>query len=362
MTDQTSEIKKLSTLLEELHPLSPFATQEVVTALQDEGVELTKLTDAGKLSVDEDVLSHIDNPLAQKILEARKLDKLISAYFMNFLHYRTDDVLNTHIRQLAARTGRMSCSEPALQQVPKNSLVRDAFIPREGNQIVLCDYDNQELRVAAGLSGDVKMMDAFEHNRDLHYESAANVFGDFDPKTEDGIAKRNIGKRGMYSKAYGAGIAKFAATVGVDEAVASAIYTALSQTYPGLDQGMASVTAKVRERAIAEGSDTGYVVLGDGRRIMVKSAKAYVGFNAKIQGECAVVLKRAIVDLDAAGLGDFLVLPVHDEQVFDIPREDVAEAVPVIEQVMTREDYRVPLTVGAKVVDRWGDAYRKEKA
>jgi DNA polymerase-1 len=86
-----------------------------------------------------------------------------------------------------------------------------------------------------------------------------------------------------------------------------------------------------------------------------------MGFNYLIQGSCAVVLKQALVDLDLAGLGQFAVLPVHDEIVFDVPSDDVEEVVPLIKDVMTREDFKAPLTVGATVVDRWGEKYREEE-
>jgi DNA polymerase-1 len=97
----------------------------------------------------------------------------------------------------------------------------------------------------------------------------------------------------------------------------------------------------------------------DGRHLKVRADKPYVGFNALIQGSCAVVLKQALVDLDNSGLGQFAVLPVHDEIMFDVPIDRVDEVVPEITRVMTRIDFRAPLTVGTKIVSRWGDAYRK---
>ena len=367
---------KRDRLLEQLAPLNPFSTDQVVEALKSTGAELTKLTDGGKLAVDDDVLGaivslhtdvdgHLDplGALAFAVQEARSTEKLISAYFENFLAYRDDDdILHTHINQLAARTGRMSMSEPALQQVVKNSYVRDAFIPREGNVFVLCDYDNMELRYAANVTKDPKMIEAFEANRDLHYETASKVFGEFDPETPDGIKKRGKGKAGMFSYAYGAGVPKFARTVGLPEATAQAIFNAINEVYPGIQRGMQDVTQAVRKRAADERSENGWVRLLDGRHILVKAAKAYVGFNALIQGSCAVVMKRALVDLDAAGVGGMLDLTIHDEAMLDVPEEDAVEVSHLVEETMTRTDFRVPLTAHAKTVDRWGTAYRKKAA
>jgi len=344
---------QLDTLREKLAPLNPLANEQVIAAFQAQGVELKKRTKDGRLSVDEEVLLKIGSPLAMDVLEARRLQRLISAYFDNFLEQREGDILHPHINQLEARTGRMSVTEPALQQVPKNSLVRDAFIPREGNRLILCDYDNEEVRLMAHYSPDPGMTLAFAEGRDLHMETAIACYG-----PQEGPKHRSKGKRGMFSKAYGAGIAKFALTIGVNEAEAKRIFDALARTWPGIDRGMEKATRAVRERAAAEGKDTGYVTMRDGRRIRVKKDKAYVGWNALIQGNGAVVLKRGIVDCEAAGLGEYLILPVHDELYADAPAADAEDVAHTMEETMRRDDWRVPLTATATIADRWGDPTR----
>jgi len=343
-------------LLDQLAPLNPHSAAEVIAEFAKQGVTLTKRTQSGQLAVDDAVLQHVGTPFAAQVVKARELKKLMSAYFENFLEQRDGDILHPHINQLQARTGRMSVTEPALQTVPKTSFVRDAFIPREGNKLVLCDYDNEEVRLMAHFSRDPGMIAAFLENppRDVHLDVSIRCYGE-----QEGPAKRDRGKRALFSKAYGAGVAKFAHTIGVPESEAQRIYNALEATYPGLQTGMEKATRIVRERASYDHAETGYVVLSDKRHIRVKKEKAYVGWNALIQGNAAAVLKRAIVDLEAAGLGEFLILPVHDELMFDVPESDVAEVVPLIEQTMRRDDWRVPLTASAKVADRWGDPYRE---
>jgi DNA polymerase-1 len=325
----------------------------VAAALQAEGAVLTKKTDGGALSADDDVLKSLSqtSAVAALVLEARTSQKLLSAYFENFLEFRDGDILHPHINQLAARTGRMSVTEPALQQVPRKSLVRDAFIPREGNKLVLIDYENQELRVAAHYSGDPTMLAAFAEGRDLHMETAVRLYG-----AEATREHRNIAKSAMFAKAYGAGIEKFAATAGISYGQAQGVFMALDQAYPELNRCMAKVTQTVRARG--GGSGFGWVVLPDGRKLRVRADKAYVGFNALIQGTCATVLKRSLVDLDAAGFGPYMVLPIHDEGMFDVPEHDVDDVVPELRRIMTREDFRAPLLTSAKVVSRWGDPYR----
>jgi DNA polymerase-1 len=245
----------------------------------------------------------------------------------------------------------MSVTEPALQTLPRTALVRNAFIPREGNKLVLIDYDSQELRVVAHIGQDESMLKAFREGHDLHGETASALYGQaWTPKN------RTTAKNGMYSWTYGAGISKFAKTVGVSEGEAQAVFDTLKRLYPGIARAMAQVTRTVREREDEQGF--GYVkALHDGRHLRVEANKAYMGLNTLVQSTCAVVLKQALVDLDLAGLGEYLILPVHDEVLLDVPEDLVDEVVPVAIDTLRRDDFSAPLTVEAKVVSRWGEPY-----
>jgi DNA polymerase-1 len=356
--------QELEAILDRLGDLNPNSTAQIVAALQATGVKLTKRTEKGNLSVDDEVLSEIaeTNQTAADILAARTAQKLISSYFDNFLEYHEDGILHPHINQLAAKTGRMSVTEPALQTIPRKASVRDAFIPREGNVLLLIDYDNQELRVAADVSRDEAMIAAFERGEDLHTNTARALYGT-DECVHDADLKckhRTRAKNGMFAWAYGAGPPKFAATVKMELHEAEAVFATLRRVYPGMARAMQNVTRAVRARADKTGY--GWIALQDGRHLRVSADKAYVGFNARIQGGCAVVLKQGLVDLDAAGLGEFVVLPVHDEFVLDVPADQVDEVRMAAEATLTRPEFVVPLTVSSKIVNRWGDAYRKEAA
>jgi DNA polymerase-1 len=333
-------------------PVNPNSPAQIAAALQEAGVELTKRTEGGGFSVDEEVLASLEHPLAAQLLAYRRDKKVLTSYFESFLEHQTDGWLHPSINQLQAKTGRMSVTNPAMQTLPRSAFVRDAIVPDdEDHQLVLVDYDTQELRIAAHLSGDANMVAAFLEDRDLHAETAALAFGDEWTKEH-----RTYAKNGMYSYAYGASARKFAKTIGVPAADGERIFAGIAEAYPGLAATMEKVVASVRERA-GDG-DSGWVRLLDGRHLRVPVDKAYVGMNYLIQGSCATVLKQAIVDLDAAGLGPYMRLPVHDEMVFSIPRDEVEDAIPTIRDCMERRDLRVPLTVGTTVVDRWGDPYR----
>lgn len=341
----------------DLGTLNPQATASIVSAFVALGIELPrKRTKSGQQSVDDDVMSQVKHPLAAKITEARETYKLGRSYFANFVKFQSAARIHPHIQQLQARTGRMSVSQPSLQNVPRSSRLRDAFLPDFGDKLLLIDYDSQELRIMAHVTKDPNLSAALLEGRDTHTEIAAEAYGI--PEDKVTKAQRNVGKRGIYSKAYGSGVPKFAWSLKIEVPEAARIFDGISARYPGLDTGMEAITRAVRERA--NGSDYGYVILGDGRHLQVPVDKAYSGFDYRIQGEGAVVLKRGLVDLDAAGLGPYLRLPVHDEVLFSVPDDDLDEVTRLAVQILTRDDYRVPLTVSATVADRWGDPYREE--
>jgi len=352
---QQEEIGSVLGKVESTLGFSPYSSAEVRDALLASGAKLTKRTESGAFSTDDEVLKKLaaeDNIVAARVIEARMFHKLLTSYFDNLLEFNTGGIIHPHINQLAARTGRMSVTEPALQTIPRKALVRDAFIPRPGHSLLLIDYAAQELRVAAHIGQDEKMLDLFRRGVSPHEETARSLYGEQFSK-----GQRTTAKNAMFSFTYGAGAPKFARTAGVPLHEAEAVFRTLRQLYPGLSRAMTQVEGTVRERA--NGSQYGYVLaVHDGRRLRVRSDKAYQGLNTLIQGSCAVVLKQALVDLDASGLGEFLVLPIHDEIMFDVPNDQLEEVIPTAMEVMRRDDFSAPLEVEHQVVQRWGDPYR----
>jgi DNA polymerase I len=355
-------VDELEQLSAQLGGINPNAAGQIITALINQGAQLTKLTEKGQLSTDDEVMKELEEQgfeMAGLIRGSRADYKIIHSYFDNWLKSEIDGFLHPSINQLAARTHRMSVTQPALQTLHKSKRVRRAFVPREGNKLVLVDYENQEVRVAGHLSGDEAILRAFAEGRDLHSETAKRIFGESECSHDSRLKckHRATGKTGFLGKLYGSGPDTFAATVGMPLQEATRIHHALDEVYPGLARAMAKITRTVQQRAREAGSENGWVVLPDGRKIMCPANKGYKGLNAYIQGTSAIVLKRAIVDLDLAGLGEFLVLPIHDEIMADVPENMLDEVVPLIEKTMTRTDFRVPLTVETTIVDNWGDPY-----
>ena len=339
--------------------LNPNAPDSVAEFLESRGVEFKRFTPTGKPSMAKEVLDELaeEYPVVEKVLAYRTKAKLLGSYFDHFAHHAVlatgYHTIHPQIRQLEAATGRMSVTQPAMQTLPKTPYVRDAVVPRPGRKLVLADYDNQELRLIAHFSQDAAMIQAFAEGQDLHMNTARAAFGPQATRWHRGKAKN-----GIFSHAYGARTPKLAATLGVDEATAQRVADGIDRAYPGIPRVMGRVSRLVEERAGS--GDNGYVDLPDTRRLRVPRVKSYVGLDYLVQGTGRIVMARGLVDLDAAGLGEFIDLPVHDEVVLDVPTEDVEDALRTAKEVMAQAQYTVPLTVSTKVVDRWGDAYRED--
>lgn len=360
--DRGNELWHLTSELEEYcvqtFGISPGKNQGVIKRLQEDGIELSKLTPGGKLSLDAEVLESIDHPLAIAVLNRRKAEKILSTYFDNFEVMHDDGFLHPSINALGARTGRMSMSTPALQTLPRGRVVRDCFIPRTADHVLVsADFDQVEMRLLAHFTGEQAMIDAI-NSGDLHTETARRIYGDDTIGKTD--LRRQLAKNAGFAKVYGAGAAKFSLTAGVPEDVGRQFLDAYDATYPGVRAFQNHVQSLAIERLEKDG--VAWVRSPVGRRHIADKSKEYTLVNYLIQGTASDVLKQKLIEMDAAGLGDFMILPVHDEVIFDVPNDQINDVVPLIQQTMSdRDGWKVPLTVGTDVLpERWGDKYRYE--
>lgn len=328
---------------------------QVADALIANGVQLTQRTDTGRWKLDADVLESIDHPLASTVLTIRKTEKIANTYFKNFLEIHEHGYLHPSINTLGARTGRMSVDRPALQTLPRGPVVRDCFIPRAGRAFVLADFDQIELRLLAHFARETTMIEAIRSGQDLHTYTAQLAYAD--PTIDRKDPRRQLAKNAGFAKIYGAGTAKFAQTAGVDFDVAQEFLDRYDYTYPRVRAFQREVEAVAIQRQATEGD--AYVLSPIGRRHPAESDSYYKLVNYLIQGTAADVLKMKIVEIGLKGLGDYMLLPVHDEMVFDVPLADVDEVAVTVKEVMEEHQlFEVPLTVGVDIVTRWGDKYR----
>jgi DNA polymerase-1 len=344
--------------------------QQLGKLLMSMGVEITEQTPTGQPKVDKDLLRLLSNPhnhfsaelqnLATQALAARESTKMASAYFGNFLDTEQDGIIRPAIKTLGARTARMSISHPPLQQLPsKDGLVRRAFVPRsEDTCIVTCDFSQVESRIFAHFSNDVRMMDAFNvadrTGGDFFVELGKSVYRD--PHFTKKDPRRKDIKILVYSTIYGAGVAKMAKTAAIPVERMQAVADAFNASYPGVRRFMKAVESVGFQRQRTDGQ--GYVITPIGRRLPCDEDRVYTLNNYLVQSSAADVLKKAMVRLDASEYGEYMILPVHDEVVFDMPKELEKDALREIPEIMRDRSFKVDLPAEAEGgFSNWGEKY-----
>ena len=320
-------------------------------------------------STDSEVLTQLAqrHPLPQQLLQYRELSKLVSTY-LEALPKLVDPGtgrLHTSFNQTATATGRLSSSEPNLQNIPiKTELgrsIRRAFVPgmRDG-LLVAADYSQIELRILAHLSGDEQLCAAFREDRDIHRFTASLIYGI--PEAEVQPAQRNEMKAINYGILYGMTSHGLSKELGMSFEEAQAFIDAYFQRYP-----------RVRDylnQQIAQARRDGFVQTLLGRRryipevnssdLMIRQFGERMAVNAPIQGTAADLIKRAMVQLAAAlreeGFKSRMVLQVHDELVFEVLRTELTALVGLVRRMMEGAiALRVPLTVTIKAGPNWLD-------
>ena len=349
--------------------ISPGSNREVTEKLLQLGVNLTARTASGAYALDEDVMmSIIGGPieevdrttftegqtLAYQVYARRKSEKIRSTYLDVFLEsVDADGFVHPRINQLGARTGRMSMERPALQTLPRGRIVRDCFIPREGHSLVSADFDGVEMRCLAHFAQDKGLIDAI-NSGDIHLATAQRVYNDSTIEKND--PRRQIAKSVGFAKIYGAGPDKIALTAGISLENAREFLNNYDAMFPGVKEFQNHVSRTVEQRKHSEG--VAYVNTPLGRLQKSDNDCDYALVNALIQGMAADVFKEALVRLDESDAGQYLLLPVHDEIIADVPNEDMTEIKDIIVKAMSDERWAVPLTVGIDgPLARWGAKY-----
>lgn len=338
------------------------STAQVAEALVAMGEKLTERTPSGAPKVDKGVLLPLadlslqweriearkPNPLADAVLRSKRAEKWATAYADAFLTLKdANDRLHPFIGGLQARTARMSVSRPPLQQLPSSDwTIRRCFIADPGQVIIAADYQAVEMRVLAALSGDETMRKAIADGVDLHSFTAERVFG-------PGFTKqhRKIAKAVGFGKVYGGGAATICRQTGADLESVKRALAAYDATFPGI---------KRFSRRLINRAEYGRkeVVTPTGRHLPLDRDRLYAATNYIVQSTSRDLLAQAIVDIFAAGLGDHLLLPVHDELIAQAPESDAEEVIREIGRLMESTFYGVRIESDPEVCGwSWGHKY-----
>ncbi len=335
------------------------------------GLPIIKKTPKGAPSTAEEVLAELAETyeLPQLLMEHRGLAKLKSTYTDKLplmIKPRTGRV-HTSYHQAVAATGRLSSSDPNLQNIPvrneQGRRIRQAFIPSAGYKLVAADYSQIELRIMAHLSGDKGLLTAFAEGKDIHKATAAEVFGvALDAVTTD---MRRSAKAINFGLIYGMSAFGLAKQLGIGRAEAQKYMDLYFERYPGVLEYM----ERTRQQAEAQG----YVETLFGRRLYLPDIKSRnaglrkaaerAAINAPMQGTAADIIKRAMINVDGwiRGIEDEsirMLMQVHDELVFEIREEKLEEYTAIIKEKMSAAaELHVPLLVEAGTGDNWDQAH-----
>lgn len=319
------------------------STEDVAEALEEMGVSMGR-TETGKRKVDKELLGRLieeGNELAEIVSEAKKLGKWRKTWVQKFLDSKdTDNRCHTFINPLQARTSRMSITGIPAQTLPaSDSLVRRCFVAEPGHSICSVDYQAQELRVLAALSGDRTMIQAFETNEDLHQMTA-----------DASQVTRKIGKMTNFLTVYGGGPKTLSEQANIDLPTAKRVLEGFSKTYPGV--------ARYAKKLAGEAVRKGYIITPMGRRLPVDSSRSYSALNYMIQSSSRDVTCRALIRLHEAGFTPYLRLPIHDEIVASLPSEKANRGAAEIGRLMAEQMGPVLIGTEPEVGKRsWGSLY-----
>jgi DNA polymerase-1 len=347
---------------------SPKQLQEILFGKL--GIPVTRKTPTGQPSTAEDVLEELaeNYPLPKLILEYRGVAKLKSTYTDKLpeqIDARTGRI-HTSYHQAVAATGRLSSTDPNLQNIPirtqEGRRIRQAFIAAPGHSLIAADYSQIELRIMAHLSGDASLLRAFAEDRDVHQATAAEVFGTaLDAVSAD---QRRSAKAINFGLIYGMSAFGLARQLGIGRGDAQKYVDLYFERYPGVKRYMDETRRQARE--------TGFVETVFGRRLYLpeiqsrnQALRQYAersAINAPMQGTAADIIKRAMIDVDAwlqsSRAPARLIMQVHDELVLEVAHDAVPQIVEQLRAHMAHAaELKVPLKVDVGVGQNWDEAH-----
>ena len=372
-TQLEQELKELEAKIFEVagRPFLIGSPQQVGDILfSDLGLPVKQKTSTGQPSTREDVLLELAtaHPLPGLIIDWRKASRLQSTYIDNLkrlIHPQTGRV-HTIFRQTVAATGRLSSSDPGLQNIPVRRAtgreIRRAFVAPSGHVLLAADYAQIELRILAHMSGDEGLAVAFHSKRDVHTETAAQMLHiDAEAVTRE---QRNRAKAVNYGIPYGLSLFGLAQQLRCSRDEAKTIMAAYHESFPGIAPFLSEQVERARERGYAETlwGRRRYLPAITARNRMERSAAERIAINMPIQGTQADMIKLAMVNIyqrfKHEGLISRLILQVHDELVFEVPTFEVKIATPIIVEAMTSAlPLSVPVEVDVNDGPTWLDAH-----
>ncbi len=363
----TTELESLSSRIfalagREFKINSPKQVGEVLSELN---IETGRKTATGQISTSKDILAELAETyeIAQLIIDYRELDKLKATYSDTLpTQIASDGRIHGKLNQTVAATGRLSSTDPNLQNIPirteMGQEIRRAFIPEPGNKLISADYSQLELRILAHITHDPVMMEAYEKGEDIHKKTAELVFGATTP--EDLKEKRRLAKIVNFGIAYAVEAFGLSQRVGISRSEAKEVIQNYYNTYKGIKRFMDETPETAREKGFVTsifGRRRYFPSIND-RNFNIRSRAEREAINMPIQGSASDIVKIAMLRVDAAlkreRLATKLIMQIHDELLFEAPdseSERVREIVKAEMEAAVQLD--VPLIAEVGIGENW---------
>ncbi|MBL8180299.1 MAG: DNA polymerase I [Blastocatellia bacterium] len=331
-------------------------------------IETGRKTATGQVSTSHDVLVELAETyeIAQHIIDYREMDKLRATYADALPRMIADDGrIHGALNQTVAATGRLSSTEPNLQNIPVRTElgqeIRRAFIPEKGNKLISADYSQLELRILAHITQDERMLEAYKNNEDIHAQTARLVFGATDEK--DLKEKRRLAKIVNFGIAYAVEAFGLSTRVGISKAEAKQVIADYFATYKGIRAYMDRIPEEARRQgyiASLFGRRRYFASIND-RNFAVRSRAEREAINMPIQGTASDIVKIAMIRVADAlkreGFATKMIMQVHDELLFEAPEAEIDAVSAIIKREMEASaTLDVPLVVEIGVGDNWMNA------
>jgi len=346
------------------------STKQLASVLFEQmGLPALKRTKTG-LSTDESVLEELARTyeIARLLLRHRTLTKLKSTYVdaLPALINPGTGRVHTSFNQTVAATGRLSSSNPNLQNIPirepEGRAIRRAFIPEEGWTFVSADYSQVELRILASLSSDEALMNAFKKDADIHRETASGLFGISPERVDD--AQRQAAKTINFSVIYGISPFGLAKSLGISRGEAARFIETYFTKYSGVKSFFETLVEDAKKKGYVE-TKLGrkrYVPDINSENMNIFEAARRIVINTPVQGTAADLIKNAMVgidrELEKLGMRSRMLIQVHDELVFESPRDEYRALIELVRDKMEKAlEFSIPLKVNVSVGNNWEEAH-----
>ena len=325
---------------------------DIAKVFKDYKIPVPEKTPTGRPKIDDDLLKDLadeGNEFATSVVKARKAGKWRKTWVDKFIaNADQEERCHANIKPLAARTGRMSITGIPAQTLPAGgSKIRKCFLSEPEHCIVSVDYQAQELRILAHLSGDRAMIKAFRDGDDLHLITARSAFGEHVQKDD---IERKIGKVVNFARVYGGGAAVVAKQTGIDLVTAKKVIDGFDAAFPQVK----AYSSKLQK----EGSRTGFITTPTGRKLPVDPTKSYAALNYMVQSTARDVTAAALLRLHDAEITPYIRLPIHDEILLSVPADKAPGAALKVAKIMTAQMGRVTIEAEGTTGGRsWGSLY-----